>query len=108
MSPEGLINQIYGLKTDAWSFGIVLYEMFHGKTPFDTRGEKGRERKKEERRGDGDLKVEIMRPITHDKLNKDIPEDLKELILSCLAIKVENRISIPEIEMTPFFKRMAL
>lgn len=48
----------------------------------------------------------MMKPITHDKLMKDIPDDLKELIVACLSIKVENRISIPEIQHTPFFKRM--
>lgn len=34
MSPEGLIDNVYGPKTDVWAFGILLYEMFHGRTPF--------------------------------------------------------------------------
>lgn len=33
MSPEGYIDNIYGPKTDVWAFGIVLYELLHGKTP---------------------------------------------------------------------------
>lgn len=34
MSPEGFIDNIYGPKTDIWAFGIFVYEMLHGKTPF--------------------------------------------------------------------------
>lgn len=34
MAPEAFINNIYGSKTDVWSFGIIIYELLHGKTPF--------------------------------------------------------------------------
>lgn len=34
MSPEGLLENIYGPKTDIWAFGIFIYELLHGKTPF--------------------------------------------------------------------------
>lgn len=34
MSPEGFIDNIYGPKTDVWAFGILIYELLHGKTPF--------------------------------------------------------------------------
>ena len=30
MSPEGIIQNVYGPKTDVWAFGIFLYELFHG------------------------------------------------------------------------------
>ena len=33
MTPEGLLNQVYSLKTDIWSFGIIIYELLHGYTP---------------------------------------------------------------------------
>jgi serine/threonine protein kinase len=33
MSPEGLLHHIYGPKTDVWAFGILIYELLHGKTP---------------------------------------------------------------------------
>jgi serine/threonine protein kinase len=34
MSPEGMIDHLYGMKTDIWAFGIIVYELLHGKTPF--------------------------------------------------------------------------
>lgn len=33
MSPEGLLSNHYGPKTDVWAFGVVLYELVHGKQP---------------------------------------------------------------------------
>lgn len=33
MSPEGLVSNHYGPKTDVWAFGVVLYELVHGKQP---------------------------------------------------------------------------
>lgn len=33
MSPEGLLYNQYGPKTDVWSFGVLLYELINGKTP---------------------------------------------------------------------------
>jgi serine/threonine protein kinase len=35
MSPEGYINNIYGPKTDVWAFGVLLYELAEGKTPYN-------------------------------------------------------------------------
>ena len=34
MSPEGLIENIYGPKTDVCAFGVMIYELLHGETPF--------------------------------------------------------------------------
>lgn len=34
MSPEGILDNVYGPKTDVWAFGIMIYELYHGKTPF--------------------------------------------------------------------------
>ena len=30
MAPEGLVSNIYGPKTDVWSFGMLIYEIIHG------------------------------------------------------------------------------
>jgi serine/threonine protein kinase len=31
MPPETLFNNIYSLKTDIWSLGVVAYEMIYGR-----------------------------------------------------------------------------
>lgn len=35
MSPEGFIDNLYGPKTDIWAFGVLIYELLHGETPFN-------------------------------------------------------------------------
>lgn len=35
MAPEAFLESMYGEKTDVWSFGIIMYELLHGKTPFN-------------------------------------------------------------------------
>ena len=35
MSPEGLLSNNYGPKTDVWAFGIMIYELLHGEAPLD-------------------------------------------------------------------------
>lgn len=36
MAPEGFIHNIYGPKTDVWAFGVMIYELLHGETPFSS------------------------------------------------------------------------
>lgn len=33
MSPESYVENIYSLKSDIWSFGIMLFEMIYGNPP---------------------------------------------------------------------------
>ena len=35
LSPEVCLGEAISTKTDIWAFGIMLYEMLHGKTPFE-------------------------------------------------------------------------
>jgi serine/threonine protein kinase len=34
MSPECVKHNVYGPKSDVWAFGIFIYEILHGKTPY--------------------------------------------------------------------------
>lgn len=34
MSPEALKKNIYSIKNDIWSIGIMAFEMLHGETPW--------------------------------------------------------------------------
>ncbi|KAH9519038.1 Tyrosine kinase receptor Cad96Ca [Bulinus truncatus] len=38
-APESLLNNVYNVKTDTWSYGIVVWEILHfGTTPYPTMG----------------------------------------------------------------------
>lgn len=34
MSPQSLKQNIYTVKSDIWSLGIILFEMLHGRAPW--------------------------------------------------------------------------
>lgn len=34
MSPEALQGNIYTVKNDVWSIGVIFYEMLHGRAPW--------------------------------------------------------------------------
>lgn len=41
MSPESLRSEIQGFESDTWALGILLYELFYNKEPFEGKtGEK--------------------------------------------------------------------
>lgn len=82
MSPEGLIYNVYGEKTDLWAFGIVIYEMLHGLTPFlDCKTEM-------------DLKTAVQRPLPEHKFKSNISLQLRQLINSLLTIDERYRPSV--------------
>ena len=37
MSPEALKRNIYTVKNDIWSIGVIIYELLHGETPWECR-----------------------------------------------------------------------
>lgn len=37
MAPEVLNGQIYTIKADIWSIGVVLFQMVYGKCPFESK-----------------------------------------------------------------------
>jgi len=39
MSPEALKKNIYSIKNDIWSIGIMIFELLHGETPWECRTE---------------------------------------------------------------------
>lgn len=37
MSPESITSNIYTIKSDIWSMGVMLYELIYGDLPFSSR-----------------------------------------------------------------------
>ena len=73
MSPEQALGRTLDARTDLFSFGILLYEMCTGHSPFpgDTTGE---------------LLISIVQhvQVTPARLNPDVPEGLARIIDRCL------------------------
>src|SRR6202046_4604272 len=80
MSPEQALGKALDQRTDLFSFGIVLYEMCTGRSPFagDTTGE---------------LLISIVQQVqvTPAQLNPDVPEGLARIIDRCLEKDREHR-----------------
>jgi serine/threonine protein kinase len=80
MSPEQILGQELDVRSDIFSFGIVLYEMFAGTKPFtddDTRA----------------VTAKIMKDSFHSprSVNSEIPWRLQWLIKKCLRKKAKRR-----------------
>lgn len=72
MAPEGILHNVYGPKTEVWALGILVYELFHGSSPYIYC-------KTEE-----DLKRSVTIPLNWNQLRADLSQDIKEFILTCL------------------------
>ena len=80
MSPEQVEGKEVDQRSDIYSLGIILYEMLIGKVPFE-----------------GDKPLSIVYKHKHEtpqdpkKLNAQIPNELSQLILTCLEKNREKR-----------------
>jgi serine/threonine protein kinase len=94
MSPEGFIECVYGPKTDVWAFGILIYELLHGDTPYSSC------------KLENDLRYQLSLRFDRGKVRSTITSDLKEVIFRCLEVDETKRISIQQLRDTNYFRRL--
>ena len=90
VSPEMLqLKETRKKCNDIWSYGCILYQLFHGVTPFR-----------------GHCQSETMKNIEKGKftINSNLPIELRRLIERCLCYDTKERITIDEIISHDFFK----
>ena len=91
MSPEALNSNIYTIKNDIWSVGVIIYEILHGKVPWTCSTE-------------DQLKIEIIR--NNISLLKNLSEDLKDFVRKCLVVDQNKRMSLQDFIKHPFVVRI--
>lgn len=79
MSPEGMIDHMYGMKTDIWAFGVIFYEFLHGKTPFS------------HCTSEYELKRAVVTPISLHSLRPDLSPEARQFLLKCLTVDYKLR-----------------
>ena len=87
MAPEIFEEEEYDVSVDVWSLGILLYEMWHGKSPFV-----------------GKSVFNIYRNILDQQIEfrSDIDKDAKDLIIFILQRKANDRPSVEDIAKHPY------
>lgn len=92
MSPEGLLHNTYSEKTDIWAFGVFIYELLHGVSPFlDCKTEQ-------------DLRSATCRPIPEHKFRANISPPLRQLMASLLTIDENSRPSMFDLQKNPYIR----
>jgi len=87
MAPEIVNKKQYDYRIDIWGMGILLYELFHNKAPYQ-----------------GRTMQEIKNSLSKGKINfnSDVPSTAKSLILRILKTDPENRMSVGQILSDPW------
>lgn len=86
MSPELINNQSYGVKSDIWGLGCVLYEIINGKRAFDAQSLNG-------------LALKIIKG-SYNNITVTCSPGMQALIKVMLSTKPKNRPSLREILLT--------
>ena len=87
MAPEIMMNRPYNEKSDLWSIGIMMYQLYYREVPFE-----------------GNSEIEILKKIQSNKRIKQ-PDDpnLSDLINKLLVVDDQYRLSWNEYFNHPFF-----
>jgi serine/threonine protein kinase len=79
MAPESLSKREYSLASDVWSFGIVCWEIWTGKLPWDDEADLL------------SLGLRIRGEGAHPEPPESMPHWLQGLLLQCWAMKPDDR-----------------
>lgn len=85
MSPEALKRNIYSVKNDIWSIGIMIFEMLHGETPWECRTE-------------SELIEKMTRVPVKFRENLGISQEIKDFIKKCLEVDETRRMGLVDLK----------
>ena len=85
MSPEALKKNIYSVKNDIWSIGIMIFELLHGETPWECKTEKEL------------MDKMVTVPVTFRE-SLSLSEGMKLFIKKCLEVNEEQRMSLKDLK----------
>lgn len=90
IAPEALTNVGYGVESDLWSVGIIMYLLVHGRLPFDEK-----------------IQSDMVEAILNKKppIKQTLSVELKDILTKLLEKNPTNRISAKEALNHPFFIR---
>ena len=87
MAPEIMMNSPYNEKSDLWSVGVMMYQLYYREVPYE-----------------GNSENEIMQKINSNKPYRQPEErDFRDLINRLLVVNVKDRLSWNEYFNHPFF-----
>jgi serine/threonine protein kinase len=87
MAPEIMMNNPYNEKSDLWSVGVMMYQLYYREVPYE-----------------GNTEVEILQKIKSNYPYKQPKEkDLRDLINKLLVVNVQERLSWNDYFNHPFF-----
>jgi len=91
MAPELILGKEADIRSEVWAFGVLLYQLFTGKLPFDGAYEQA-------------ITYSILdeQPKPPKEITDDVPDYIEDLINRCLEKKPENRLQNFE-EILSFF-----
>ncbi|KAI0666420.1 kinase-like domain-containing protein, partial [Trametes maxima] len=98
MAPEMCRGDAYSYEVDIWAFGMVVYEMLHGKRPFGLRGPR-------EQVLDSEYRDEIWVRVCVDPVSVDVElgDEARDLLVKILEKDGRKRPSWEQIRDHPWF-----